>query len=323
MKPPTGPESSSSLRGRPGAPDTLLLQAFSSLDKTALGVAVGALCALTVWGATVLLIAKGGQLVGPTLALLGQYFVGYTVTPRGSVVGALYGFLTGFLLGWITAAIRNVIIAVYVHVVVLRATLAKTQTFIDDLQKVNHAPPLAEGRRDRCRARWPHRGLRTLQSRHPVCRPREGPGRRRPRAHGPLQGPPPRHPPAPSLPEGEAGGGHVARGAADWPVPAAPAALPDLLQQAVLLLSAPRLERPVRAWDLEQLPRRPELHQDPAHADTPGGNVRPLGVEPLRQPSIRDLLQDLHREGLGHPLQRDHGRVGGPTYARLSLFLGM
>jgi predicted metal-binding membrane protein len=133
MKPPKGPESSSSLRGRPSAPDTLLLQAFSALDKTALGVAVGALCALTVWGATVLLIAKGGPSVGPTLALLGQYFVGYTVTPRGSVVGALYGFLAGFLLGWITAAIRNVVVAIYVRGVMLRATLAKAQTFMDDL----------------------------------------------------------------------------------------------------------------------------------------------------------------------------------------------
>ena len=133
MKPPRRPESSSSLRDRPSDPDALLLQVFTRLDKTALGVAVGALCALTVWGATTLLIAKGGPVVGPTLALLGQYFVGYTVTARGSVVGALYGFLAGFLLGWITAAIRNAIIAIYVHVVVVRATLAKTQTFMDDL----------------------------------------------------------------------------------------------------------------------------------------------------------------------------------------------
>ena len=79
MKPPRGPESSSSLRDRPSAPDALLLQAFTRLDKTALGVAVGAICALTVWGATTLLVAKGGREVGPTLALLGQYFVGYTV----------------------------------------------------------------------------------------------------------------------------------------------------------------------------------------------------------------------------------------------------
>ena len=133
MEPSRRPESSSSLRDRPSAPDALLLQAFTRLDKTALGVAVGVLCAVTVWGATTLLIAKGGRVVGPTLALLGQYFVGYTVTPRGSAVGALSGFLTGFLLGWIIAAIRNAIITIYVHVVVLRATLAKTQTFMDDL----------------------------------------------------------------------------------------------------------------------------------------------------------------------------------------------
>ena len=133
MKPPRGPESSSSLRDRPSAPYPLLLKAFTRLDKTALGVAVGAICALTVWGATTLLVAKGGREVGPTLALLGQYFVGYTVTPSGSVVGALYGFLTGFLLGWTAAAIRNAIIAIYVHIVVFRATFAKAQTFMDDL----------------------------------------------------------------------------------------------------------------------------------------------------------------------------------------------
>jgi len=94
---------------------------------------VGVLGALVVAGATLALIAKGGSRVGPMLALLGQYFVGYTVTPRGSLVGAVYGFCTGFLLGWITAAIRNAIVAVYVRVVMLRATLATTQTFMDDL----------------------------------------------------------------------------------------------------------------------------------------------------------------------------------------------
>lgn len=133
MKPLRAPESSSSPRGRPSAPEALLLKVITRLDKIALGVAVGVLCALTVSGVTAFLIVKGGPVVGPTLALLGQYFIGYTVTPRGCVVGALYGFLTGFLLGWITAAIRNALVAVYVRVAVLRATLAKAQTFMDDL----------------------------------------------------------------------------------------------------------------------------------------------------------------------------------------------
>ena len=117
----------------PNRIDTSLLLALAPLDKIALGVAVGVLGALTVWGATIVLLVKGGPVVGPTLALLGQYYVGYTVTTTGSFVGALYGFLTGFVLGWLTAAVRNSIVALYVRLVVLRATLAKTQTFMDDL----------------------------------------------------------------------------------------------------------------------------------------------------------------------------------------------
>jgi len=133
MKSHEPPESFSSVDGGPSTLDASLLQAVIPLDKTALGVAVGVIGALSVSGATIFLIVKDGQLVSPTLALLGQYFGGYTVTPIGSVVGALYGFLTGFLVGWLTAAVRNAIVAVYVRVVTVRATLAKAQTFMDDL----------------------------------------------------------------------------------------------------------------------------------------------------------------------------------------------
>jgi hypothetical protein len=118
---------------QPSPADALVLHAIGRLDKTALGVAVGVLGALVVAGATLVLIAKGGPRVGPMLALLAQYFVGYTVTPGGSLVGAGYGFCTGFLLGWIAAAIRNAIVGVYLRVVMFRATLATTQTFMDDL----------------------------------------------------------------------------------------------------------------------------------------------------------------------------------------------
>ena len=38
--------------------------------------------------------------------------------------------------------------------------------------------------------------------------------------------------------------------------------------------------------------------------------LRAVGHEPLRQAALRDLLQDLHREGLGHSLHRDPRRVG-------------
>lgn len=76
MKSHEPPESFSSVDGGPSTLDASLLQAVIPLDKTALGVAVGVIGALSVSGATIFLIVKDGQLVGPTLALLGQYFAG-------------------------------------------------------------------------------------------------------------------------------------------------------------------------------------------------------------------------------------------------------
>ena len=41
--------------------------------------------------------------------------------------------------------------------------------------------------------------------------------------------------------------------------------------------------------------------------------LRGLGPQPVRRAAVLDLLQDLHREGLGHELQRDLRRLGGPA----------
>ena len=57
---------------------------------------------MTVW-----LLLKGGVWVGPHLALLGQYFIGYSVTWFGSIVGLFYGAITGGVLGWSVAWIYN------------------------------------------------------------------------------------------------------------------------------------------------------------------------------------------------------------------------
>ena len=42
--------------------------------------------------------------------------------------------------------------------------------------------------------------------------------------------------------------------------------------------------------------------------------LRAVGHQPLRQAALRDLLQDLHGEGLGHPLHRDPRGMGGATH---------
>jgi len=66
---------------------------------------------------------KGGDIVGPNLALLAQYFPGYTVTATGSLIGFLYGFIAGFAGGWIMAFLRNA----SVFVVFVAASQSRTE----------------------------------------------------------------------------------------------------------------------------------------------------------------------------------------------------
>jgi hypothetical protein len=66
-----------------------------------------ALFAMTVW-----LLLKGGPKVGEHLQLLGQYFIGYAVTWKGSVIGFVYGALAGGLVGWIIGVIYNKIVSI-------------------------------------------------------------------------------------------------------------------------------------------------------------------------------------------------------------------
>jgi hypothetical protein len=77
------------------------------LNATIQGVAAGAILGLGIFVATNWLVLKGGPVVGPHLALLGHFFIGYRVTFLGSFVGLAYGFVTGFLVGYSAAWIYN------------------------------------------------------------------------------------------------------------------------------------------------------------------------------------------------------------------------
>jgi len=61
---------------------------------------------ITAW-----LLLKGGPRVGEHLQLLGQYFVGYSVTWTGSVIGFFYGALVGGVVGWTIGAIYNWVVS--------------------------------------------------------------------------------------------------------------------------------------------------------------------------------------------------------------------
>ena len=71
------------------------------------GVITGLMVGLGIFVATNWLILKGGEVVGPHLSLLGQFFIGYRVTFVGSLVGFAYGFVSGFLVAYVVARMYN------------------------------------------------------------------------------------------------------------------------------------------------------------------------------------------------------------------------
>ena len=76
--------------------------------------ALAAVCALIgglgLFVMTAWLLIKGGPHVGKNLQLLSNYFIGYTVTWGGSVVGLFYGALCGGASGWAVGTIYNSIV---------------------------------------------------------------------------------------------------------------------------------------------------------------------------------------------------------------------
>ena len=75
---------------------------------------MGVALALIIFVATNWLVVVGGYVddhgetvVGPHLALLGNFFIGYRVTFLGSIVGAFYGFAVGSIIGAAIGTIYN------------------------------------------------------------------------------------------------------------------------------------------------------------------------------------------------------------------------
>jgi glycosyltransferase involved in cell wall biosynthesis len=97
-----------SLRFANSSTRKILSEAFARLDAVALGASVGSLWGGGICAATVILLLKGGDHVGPNLALLGQFFPGYDVSWTGTLIGLLYGFVMGFLFGFSFAFSRNI-----------------------------------------------------------------------------------------------------------------------------------------------------------------------------------------------------------------------
>ena len=98
--------------------------------------------AVTLGGAVGLL--SGGAVAAMTLLhlvllprdtpfeLLQQYFVGYSISPAGVVIGGCYGALLGFCAGWLLASVHNIAVRLWLGIVRARASLEKSG-FLDGI----------------------------------------------------------------------------------------------------------------------------------------------------------------------------------------------
>ncbi|HEX9690406.1 MAG TPA: hypothetical protein VGB47_15175 [Thermoanaerobaculia bacterium] len=87
--------------------ETALRVRVLRLEAVVQGVAWGLVAGLGIFLATNWLVLKGGRVVGPHLSLLGQFFIGYDVTFRGSLIGFAYAFGCGFVAGYLVSIVYN------------------------------------------------------------------------------------------------------------------------------------------------------------------------------------------------------------------------
>jgi hypothetical protein len=119
-------------RERIVVPERVLIRAFARMDKLAFAFAVGTVCGLLVLSATLWIISRGGDVQNSHLRLLGQYFIGYTVTVKGGLIAFVYSFFWGFLFGWLFAYLRNLFLAVYLYRIKRKAELLSLKDFFDN-----------------------------------------------------------------------------------------------------------------------------------------------------------------------------------------------
>lgn len=98
---------------------------FARLDILAIAASVGCLFAVLLWAATASLLLKGaaaGQEIGPHLALIANFFPGYSVTWAGSFIGLVYGFLVGGAAGGAVGVFWNLVHHVFLMFVFRRVS---------------------------------------------------------------------------------------------------------------------------------------------------------------------------------------------------------
>jgi protoporphyrinogen oxidase len=111
--------------------DAVIEEVFARLDPVALGTSVSIVCAVGLFLATAILLLKGGEVVGPTLGLLDNYLIGYSVTWTGAFIGLFEAGVIGFVLGAIVAWTRNLGMDAYAYLLRRRAVAEAEREVLD------------------------------------------------------------------------------------------------------------------------------------------------------------------------------------------------
>jgi protoporphyrinogen oxidase len=88
----------------------LLQDAFARYDPVALGTAFGSVAGVGLFLASAVLLLRGGEVVGPNLALLANYLPGFGLTWPRAALGAIEAAGVGFALGYGLAHLLNALV---------------------------------------------------------------------------------------------------------------------------------------------------------------------------------------------------------------------
>jgi hypothetical protein len=111
--------------------EVVLARAFAPMHKRVLGLSVGITAALVVFLVTAYHVIVRPD--GLSIELLSVFFYGYEVSWRGAFIGAWWAFVAGFVGGWFAAFMRNLIIALWLMVVRMRANMNEARDFLDHI----------------------------------------------------------------------------------------------------------------------------------------------------------------------------------------------
>ncbi len=87
-------------------------RALARIRTGALAIVCAMIGGVGLFVMTAWLLIKDGPHVGQHLQLLSNYFIGYSVTWWGSVVGLFYGALCGGVIGWAIGTIYNKVVGI-------------------------------------------------------------------------------------------------------------------------------------------------------------------------------------------------------------------